>query len=1094
MLLWVALILLSRVNAVPINYDVKLLEDSDITVWTAPPSKRYGEAELPPVTTGTSLFTSAARNEYEPFQVLFSIALPSPVMVTVELPEVQNVTVRQGRFSDGIFNSIRDLTCTNPQPNSTQCQASASTARHNIIWVTYFVPLSAQAGIYNGSVTLQLVTVKTINVTMQIYDFTLPETRNFINLNTVHPAEVSTTDSVEENKQELFNHRITPAKGTHPASFEYSDSWDTPPSPNNVLKCVGFNSEQSQDAGNTLDAQLTKYLKGDGWNCVGFQIEIGQRYVSDTEYRPTSFCSENIGSSQNGTASYNTAWGSFLTALGAYVRNNDLIGKVGYQIMKNPETAAEIGAAGELCKLSRDSAPDVLRIIEEEARADIVSSGCGYDIWITPVDKYDQGYSWRRQQLNQESIWLSPTTNNEFYPNPYNASSPGIETRIWGFLAWSSRARGMYWDNTVSNIFRTASGDINLSSELFREAWEDYEYLFIANGLNQPTPCTKTPSDIAAFAAAKSVTSFERSDSKIMNIRHALGQYNEDSITDIAANIEVETFLPLAVNFQDPSAPPATPVIVINGATWVKQGWSARVDSGIGWTGNGLLVPANLKATYNNVGDDRMSSALVDEGNNINSFWYPVPPGVYEVTVGCGDPRRLSTDTMNVVVNTVAIINNYSPTTLEPFQERTVTIEVTDGNGLEFKVGILGQSTYIMYIRINYADVIDYRCQSIVAVTDNSNVQPACKKDGCTALGFCPTPSPPTPIPPTPLPAGSTYGPTAVPPTPLPLGQTYAPDTRSPPTPLPLGETYGPTTVPTAVPTSTPPTPLPPGQTYGPTAVPTAVPTMVPPTPLPPGQTYGPTAVPTAVPTMVPPTPLPPGQTYGPTAVPTAVPTQSPPTPLPPGQTYGPTAVPTAVPTMVPPTPLPPGQTYGPTIVPTAVPTRSPPTPLPPGQTYGPTAVPTAVPTVVPPTPLPPGQTYGPTTAPISNVPSTPLPPGQTYGPTAVPDTMAPSDDEILPLWGWIAAGAGAAVLLLVCVGVLCYWSRAASGPPVAPQDFYSPEHIRYESMHTEQQKTAMNTGMFLFYIYLSQTVTKTITHTQTGLRRDVSGNGVYYI
>eukprot|EP01060_Flectonema_neradi_P034867 TRINITY_DN6250_c0_g1_i2.p1 TRINITY_DN6250_c0_g1~~TRINITY_DN6250_c0_g1_i2.p1 ORF type:complete len:968 (+),score=164.92 TRINITY_DN6250_c0_g1_i2:147-3050(+) len=955
------------VLAAPIQYEMKLLEDSDITIWTAPPSKRYLESDVPPTATGDSVFTSAAKNEYEPIQLLYRVTLPAPIPVTVDLPEVQNVSVRQGRFANGILDSLRESTCTTNQ-TITQCTVSATAARHNVLWITYYVPVTANAGVFNGTITLTLSTAKVVNVTLQIYDFVIPETRNFINLNTVHPAEVFPTGSVEEKKQALFDHRITPSRPTYPASFEYADSWDTPPSPNNTLKCTGFNSGQSQDAGNTLDDQLAKYLKGEGWNCVGFQMEIGQRYVSDTEHRPASFCGADIGT-QNGTATYNQAWGFFLTALSNYVKANGLEGKVAYNIMTNPETAEEIGTAGELCKLAKDKAPDILRIIEEEARADIVSSGCGYDVWITPVDRYDQQYSWSRQQINQEAVWLSPTSNDESYPNPYNATSPGIETRIWGFLSWSSRALGLYWNNTAYNVFTASSGDIKVSFELFREAWEDYEYLFIANGLEQPRPCTRSMADFASFAIARSVSSFVNDDSSLMNVRHALGRFNEDSITDIKSNLEIVSFEPLAINFQDPAGSPTTPIININGAIWTKQGWSARNAQGLGWTGDGLLTPSNLNVVYNNVGDDRMSSALVDLGKKVNSFWYPIPPGIYDVTVACGDPQRLATETMNVVVNNIPVITNYAPSVAEPFQERQVTIEVTDDNGLEFKVGILNQLTYIMYIRIDYSDIIDFRCKSIVAVTDNSGVQPSCKKEGCTNLGFCTT------IAPTPAP---------------------------------------------------------------PTAVPTAVPTLVPipVTPLPPGSTSEPTSVPP------PPTPLPPGESAVPTAVPTIAPT------------VAPTAVPTAAPPI--PTPTPSITLTLPT--PTVTTTETLPTPT------ASETLPTPTASATLPTPTA-------STTPTST--STLRTPTTTDFITATLTVILPeSDDEFLPTWGWIILAAAVALLLLFCVAVVFCMKRSSSGPPIAPHEFYEPEQIHYESLHMEQQKTSMNTG----------------------LRRDATGNGVYYI
>eukprot|EP01060_Flectonema_neradi_P030927 TRINITY_DN4585_c4_g1_i3.p1 TRINITY_DN4585_c4_g1~~TRINITY_DN4585_c4_g1_i3.p1 ORF type:complete len:945 (+),score=160.50 TRINITY_DN4585_c4_g1_i3:1937-4771(+) len=843
------------------EYSYKVHSDAEMTVWTTATSHKITEDhELPTLTKG-KLFLSAARNEFEPVQVIVQNTFPGTCTLELDLPHATKITFHEGGYVDGLLDTLTPITTTETNGKISGTISLTGSNKHTVLWITIFVSHEVQAtGTQTGSlkITPPSGTATTVPVELYIYNFQISADINFVNHMTIGFGSILTNGASrpDDVKDFMYQHRMTPKGGaTWPSGFNYQVSWE---SNNNPNKCSKFDDEPNESPPYSLFHLAPKYIKGEGWNCAGFPVHQAVQFVNNNTPRPTSFCGQSVGSDPKGTPAYNTEWENYIRELGKYVVDNGYQSKVFYYTMNEPQDAADDETAVFLCNLARKVAPELRICVSEEPKPEIAEQ-CAYDIWAASLRGYNQTYAWKRleQGLPDEQVWLySLPQDTDPYPNPTKTTNQGMHTRIWGFLSWSIRSRG-YWYYQASTWFHNQNPTVRL--ELFREAWEDYEYLWLANGKKHPKPCTLTAADVPSYSVAKSLTTWTTSDDALMELRHQLGLYLEGTI-QTAPEMTVPPSPPPApvyINFQGDGSEPSADPLIVNGTTWVKMAWQPfNPNTGIGWEGQFIDKPSITTSGYRDGGFDTLwNSYLYDDYGRDNVFKYPLNPGTYDITVAVGRPNKLYSDKYNVAVNGVKAIDNFSSKNTGIAQiQATVTIEITDG--LSVVWGGKDDNGVYAYTFINWlsavpsqnAGPIEHPAKSIcdnlnIPFVDSRDAEPSCRP--CTVSS--PVCYPSTPSPPSTLSPDVTDSPVKITSSPSVDQSTQVPVS----TPLPVSSTYPPTEIPT---TSIPQTPLPAGNTYAPTSVPE---TVSPATPLPDGATYAPTAVPT---------PLPEGSTYSPSA------------------------------------------------------------------------------------------------------------------------------------------------------------------------------------------------------------------------------------
>eukprot|EP01079_Euglenida_sp_SAG-EU17-18_P002388 gene2388-509_t len=358
-------------------------------------------------------------------------------------------------------------------------------------------------------------------------------------------------------------------------------------------------------------------------------------------------------------AAYQTKWKAYLSELESYLSANGYLDQVYYYTMNEPQHGGtENDEAAFLCNMAKSAAPNLKIMVSDEAKPEIAENvaqgACGYDIWIPhqlsmmagnnlayanqrclPPACPTHAHAWAfvpQRTSNAsfavsykdfgEETWIYPLPQDtDPYPNPeqkelLSKNAPGLHARIYPWISWAMRVTGFGYYN--AGAWWTGSKP-DITAELFREGFEDWEYMWLANGGKGPEVGVTGPVDTTVRSVAKDLMFWFREDDPIACLRHDLGLYIEGTLTS-PPEVQVDPGqLELTchyISFQDPAGEPTADPLVEDGHEWTKIG-------------------ANL-------------------------FRYKVANGEYEVTVCVGHPdREYPNDLHNVWVEGNHIVDNY---------------------------------------------------------------------------------------------------------------------------------------------------------------------------------------------------------------------------------------------------------------------------------------------------------------------------------------------------------------------------------------------------------------------------------------------------
>ncbi|MCB9592991.1 MAG: hypothetical protein H6719_09690 [Sandaracinaceae bacterium] len=683
------------------------LEESSATLplWTTPVTRRVTVADRAPTATRSGLWMSAARGEMEAAQLLLGPVagrVSARVAPFADLPGAR-IEVSVAGYVAGVEETLTPLAS----------GVDLADDRAVPLWIVVTVPRDASPGDHATTVSVTLAggTAVEVPLTLHVYDFAIPEDIHFQTQLNLDVGSLASGRTVDEAKTLLFEHRFTPKSVTWPSGFTPSITWDSDANP---MRCRAFWDEPTEADEYSIGALSRRYVLGEGWNGRGFPTAMIFQFVDNATPRPDTFCGESRGDAF-GTDAYDREWSAFLSALDAYLVDASMQERAYYYVQNEPQDAEDARLAAHLCRLTRAAAPNLRIAISEEptpAIAEDPGGACGYDIWIAHVRAYEEGYAWARQRDHGEQVWFYSLDHDPPpYFNPTGDDAPGLHARIIPWAAWSHRIRGWaYYD--FDRFFH--GGLPGVRAELFREGFEDYEYLFLANGSQHPEVDLDAAPDRTVRSVASSMTSFTQDPDALMALRHELARYLEGS-RDTLPVLEVEGGRPRAayfLNFQDPSGEPSAEPLVIGGDEYLKVGWEPWDDAaGLGWMGENVGTGIVMSG-YDDVGgfDERQRSYVYDDYGRNNLFEFAIAPGRYSVTVGVGRPARgYPGDPHNVRVEGVVAVNDEATSDAAPTIERTVTVETTDGR-LSFEVGGRSASsgdwayTFLAYVTITPVD------------------------------------------------------------------------------------------------------------------------------------------------------------------------------------------------------------------------------------------------------------------------------------------------------------------------------------------------------------------------------------------------------
>ncbi len=574
-------------------YTYKLTQsNSSYQLWTTPPSHRVFKDDTVPDETGSDVKVYAAKNEFEPFQV---VVLPS---------SSNNVTVNIGDFGAGISTEIYqvkyvpvsqatdNLGRTGPYPDplwplTGGGSVSLTAGENTSFWFSISVSASTSAGDYSTSVSIGSISIP---VTLHVFDFAISNVlhvksqMNFSHNTILDKYGVAGTGDeywmyVEAMKQYFIDHRLTPKSvlwsggltSSGGASYIDYDCTSTLSDPHGIW---GFEEPAARylDGTGLIDGKFSQAFN----ESIGFPSFMAitfQNNDASADQRPSSFCGQSRSTADwytanNPNSSYNQEWFQYISTTQSYLNTLGYLDRAYYYFANEPQDQADYDAVAWYSRYLKQAAPDLKLMVSENPREEIydhanyIADG-QIDIWMPVLNQYDPVISQARERDHGEESWtyfLHGTRPPYF--NPITLDHPGIENKFTGWFLWKYRIRGIAYyslNNWSKNPWTdplndSHNGDLfmlyppsetnstisygsnnhrfvpSIRFELMRDSLEDYEYLYVLNGSNRPEIDQDNVADIQVNKIISGLTSYTRNDEFMYNLRRLIGLKNGGEI------------------------------------------------------------------------------------------------------------------------------------------------------------------------------------------------------------------------------------------------------------------------------------------------------------------------------------------------------------------------------------------------------------------------------------------------------------------------------------------------------------------------------------------------------------------------------------
>jgi len=688
------------------------------TLWTATTMDKVLREAAPPTGKGAVLALSAAKNEFEPFQIVVRPDADADVGITitpfagpgkvsrVEIRKVGYVKIQAPSDASAIpSGSIPDPLL----PTTFGAVESLKGGENQPFWITVFVPPDAAPGDYIATLTITVGKAKQdVPVTLHVYDFALPEKVAFDgNWNGSFQAlgGSESLEKVRELKDFFYEHRLVPSGVAWPAGLNYTGGID-------------YDCPTDQFLNKSGDYELSslgpKYIDGKGWNGTGFPSFEVMQFVDNSTPRPATFCGVDRGPTAQGTDAYNAKWSKLLSAIDAYLVQRGWQDKGYYYVQNEPQGPEDYDVAAFLAGLSKAAAPHLRLAVSEEPKPEIAESplakGKSYDLWWANLSAFEPAYAAKRQALGEAVWWYFLYGDQPPHFNPITIDHPGLESRIPFWAAWKYRVKGFayysltgwgedpYTNPRPEGTKQNGDGFLlyppvpaglvtSIRWELLREGAEDYEYLLLAAKGSAPSaPGGNVGCDLSVESVVSSTTSFTHDASALKHLRDEIGRMLEGKANGCpvldskppGAHPRAAYYL----NFQDPKGHPASAPLSVDGHTWAKIGWDAYdPKSGLGWSGPNIgdasimLYKYLTDATVNEL----QKSILYDDYGRVDTFNWDIENGAYKVTVSIGfDGATYSKN--KVVIEGQPLFDSVETNPQAPYLVKSIVVQVKDGN------------------------------------------------------------------------------------------------------------------------------------------------------------------------------------------------------------------------------------------------------------------------------------------------------------------------------------------------------------------------------------------------------------------------------
>jgi hypothetical protein len=720
----------------------RLPSPAGAVLWTTTTMDKVLREAAPPTTQGQEIHISAARNEFEPFQLV--VRADAATSATLQMAPftgpgtISRIEPRRVGYvhiaepSDS--SSIPSSQVPDPlEPTQFGAAQSLPAGQNQPFWITVYVPADAPPGDYSSTLTLSMGGVtQDVAVKLHVYDFTLPAAIGFDgNWNSSFQA-LGGSDSlqaVQTLKDFFFEHRLVPSSVAWPAGLNYNGGIE--------YDCTSASFKQNPADSYDFSQLGPKYIDGTGWNGTGFPSFEIMQFVDNSTPRPQTFCGVDRGPDAFGTTEYNAAWSKLMAAIDAELVAHGWEKKGYYYVQNEPQGQEDYEIAAYLANLVKTAAPHLRIAVSEEPKPEIAehesAQGHSYDLWWADLSEFKPDYAKVRQAAGDTVWWYFLYGDMPPHFNPITIDHPGIESRIAHWAAWKYRIKGFAYysvtgwggdpyqnprpEGTNQNgdgflLYPPKDGQLvtSIRWELLREGAEDWEYLLKAAGGSMPaTPDIPSTCDATVNGAVSSTTAFTRDASALQHLRDQLGLMLEGKVNGCPV---LDSKLPGAhkrgayyINFQNPQGEPTTSPLVVDGHEWLKIGWEAYDPAkGYGWSGENIGKPDIMKYQY--LADAPVSelqkSIIYDDYGRTDTFNWDIENGKYKVTVSIGWHGKTYAQN-RVVVEGQVVFDSVSTTPAEPYKVGSITTQVSDG-AVTLEAGKTDEYTMLNYVTIEPVD------------------------------------------------------------------------------------------------------------------------------------------------------------------------------------------------------------------------------------------------------------------------------------------------------------------------------------------------------------------------------------------------------
>jgi hypothetical protein len=585
-LIWclVALPMVASAQLEPYTFQIDRSTD-DKRVWTTPPSERVFKDDPVPAGEGSDIPVYAAKNEFEPFQVVIQPASSGNATlqmgdfgpgVTTRIHQVKYVPITQATDSLGRTGDYPDPLWPLENGGTVSLKGGENTA----FWITVAVDKEAAAGDRLSSVTIAGIEIP---VRLHIFDFAIPDQlhvksqMNFSHNAVLEKYGVPGTDEeywmyVEMMKQVFIDHRLTPksvlwsgglTSGGGGPYIDYCET-ETLSDPHGVW---GFEApaERYLDGKGMMGGLFAEPFN-DGTGFPSFMAITFRNNDASDDQRPASFCDipRDAGdwyTAANPATTYNQAWFRYMAEIQSYLEGLGYLEKAYYYVANEPQNQADYDAVAWYSQELKKAAPELRLMVSEEPKPEIFDhpthTGSKIDIWLPVLNQYDPAVSHDREKDHGEETWIYFLHGTRPpYFNPITLDHPGIESKLTGWFLWKYRIRGIAYyamNNWSKNpwtdpMTTNHNGDTfmlyppsednsaiaygannhrmvpSIRFELMRDSLEDYEYLYLLNGGAQPLVDQVNAADSQADKIITGLTSYTRDSTFMYNLRRVIGE------------------------------------------------------------------------------------------------------------------------------------------------------------------------------------------------------------------------------------------------------------------------------------------------------------------------------------------------------------------------------------------------------------------------------------------------------------------------------------------------------------------------------------------------------------------------------------------